>query len=316
MFFLARAGKLPTRSEIRDTFCGGPMAIRLVTDVSAARDACDAARARGERVAFVPTMGALHAGHAALVQEAQRRGEFAVVSIFVNPTQFGHGEDFARYPRDLAGDVRTLDPLGVDLVFAPPASAMYGESDETRVRVGSLAEPLEGVFRPGHFEGVATVVAKLFAIVGTCSAVFGRKDYQQFLVVRRLARDLMLPVEVVGCSTVREPDGLAMSSRNAYLSPVERGHALQISRGLDAAVRCHAAGERRARALERAAREPIEPVAASIDYVAVRDADTLAPTADEVAARALLAVACRIGSTRLIDNVVLGEAPTPLRASP
>ena len=289
-----------------------PMGTELVTDVAAARDACNAARSRSEPVAFVPTMGALHAGHLALVDEAKRRGRFVVVSIFVNPTQFGPAEDFARYPRDLDGDVRKLTAQGVSLVFAPQASALYEEGDQTRVRLGPIAQPLDGVFRPGHFDGVATVVAKLFAIVGPCTSLFGRKDYQQLLVVQRMARDLFLPVQVVGCATVREPDGLAMSSRNAYLSPSDRSSALQIVRGLDAAARRFASGERSARELERIVRVAVEAAASSIDYVEARDADTLAPIDDAIDGRAVLAVACRVAATRLIDNVVLGEDPPPL----
>ena len=181
------------------------------------------------------------------------------MSIFVNELQFAPGEDFARYPRNLAGDVHRLADAGVDAVFAPANEALYVPGDRTRVRVEALTEPLEGARRPGHFDGVATVVAKLFAIVGPCVAVFGRKDYQQLVVVRRMAQDLHLPVEVVGHVTVREPDGLAMSSRNRYLSPPERERALSISRGLDAAVRSFKRGERDARALVRAAAEPIMP---------------------------------------------------------
>jgi pantoate--beta-alanine ligase len=192
---------------------------------------------------------------------------------------------------------------------------MYPEGDETRVRVTRVAEPLEGERRPGHFEGVATVVAKLFHAVGPCVAVFGRKDYQQLLVVRRMARDLFVPVEVVGHATVREPDGLAMSSRNAYLSADERAHALAISRGLDAASRAFARGERGARALEGIARATIEAVATSIDYVELRDADDLAEIPGNAGDRAVLVVACRVGKTRLIDNVVLGEDPHPLSRS-
>jgi pantoate--beta-alanine ligase len=262
-------------------------------------------------------MGALHAGHLALAAEAKRRAAFVVASVFVNPTQFGPGEDFTRYPRDLDCDVRQLASAGVDVVFAPAPDEMYPAGDQTRVRVGALAEPLCGVSRPGHFEGVATVVAKLLGVVGPCVAVFGRKDYQQLLVVRRMARDLFLSAEIVGHPIVREADGLAMSSRNAYLSGDERGKAVALVRGLDAAARRFGAGERSARALERLAREPIERVATSIDYVEVRDADTLAPIAQEVGARALLAVACRIGATRLIDNLVLGEdAPLLAQQAP
>jgi pantoate--beta-alanine ligase len=287
------------------------MAPRIVHSPDEARAACDAARSAGARVGLVPTMGALHAGHLALVREARRRAGFVVVSIFVNPTQFGPTEDFTRYPRDIEGDVAKLAPVGVDLVLAPAASEMYPPGDDTRVRVGAVAAPLEGVHRPTHFEGVTTVVAKLFAAVGPCVAVFGRKDYQQLLVVRRMARDLLFPVDVVGHPIVREADGLALSSRNVYLSPDERERALSIVRGLDAAARRFVAGERDPRAIERIARASIEPAVGSVDYVEVRDADSLAPI-DAVGDRAVLAVACRVGATRLIDNVVLGEDPPPL----
>ncbi len=277
------------------------------------RHACDAARARGARVGFVPTMGALHEGHLGLAREAKRRAGWAAVSIFVNPTQFGPGEDFDRYPRDLDADVEKLRGAGVDAVFCPPAAAMYPPGDATRVRVDPLAASLCGPLRPGHFEGVATVVTKLFALAGPCLAIFGRKDYQQLQIIRRLAKDLWLPVEIVGAPTAREPDGLALSSRNAYLSPAERARALGLARGLAEASRLFAAGERDAGALRRAALAPVEVAADSIDYVSVADADSLAPFADEgrVPERALVAVAARVGKTRLIDNVVLGEDPAP-----
>jgi pantoate--beta-alanine ligase len=257
-------------------------------------------------------MGALHPGHLALVSEAKRRSGFVVVSVFVNPTQFGPTEDFTRYPRTVESDLAKLGPLGVDVVFLPEVADMYPLGDETRVRPGTLAVALEGAHRPGHFEGVATVVAKLFGIVGACVAMFGRKDYQQLLVVRRVARDLCMPVEVVGHPIVRDPDGLAMSSRNAYLSADDRQRALAIVRGLDSAARRFAEGERSARVLEQLAREPIGRVATSIDYVEARDGDTLASIDGEISGRALLAVACRVGATRLIDNIVLGEDPPPL----
>jgi len=257
-------------------------------------------------------MGALHRGHLALVAEARKRAAFVVVSVFVNPTQFGPNEDFTRYPRDLEADVARLDSQGVDIVFAPAVQDMYPPGDETRVRPGPLAAPLEGAFRPVHFEGVATVVAKLFGVVGPCAAIFGRKDYQQLLVVRRMVRDLFLPIEVVGYPILREPDGLAMSSRNVYLSIEERARALALVGGLDAAVREFARGQRSARELERVAREPIERAAASIDYAEARDADTLAPIQGDIVGRAVLAIACRVGTTRLIDNVVLGEDAPPL----
>jgi len=284
---------------------------RILTTPEDFRAACDEARARGERVGFVPTMGALHEGHLALVRAARERARFVAVSIFVNPTQFGPKEDFARYPRDLHGDTAKLAPAGADAVFAPEASAMYPPGDETRVRVGKLAESLCGPFRPGHFEGVATVVTKLFALAGPCVAVFGKKDYQQLAILRRVAKDLFLPVEIVGHPIVREKDGLAMSSRNAYLSAEERARALGLSRGLAAASSAFARGERRAGALRGLVRAEVDRAADSVDYVDVADADALVPFADDasVGARAVIAIACRVGATRLIDNVVLGEDP-------
>jgi pantoate--beta-alanine ligase len=256
-------------------------------------------------------MGALHEGHLSLVRAAKAHAPFVAVSIFVNPTQFSPNEDFSKYPRDLAGDVEKLAAVGADLVFAPDDKAMYPAGEQTRVRVGQLAESLCGPTRPGHFEGVATVVTKLFAIVGPSLAVFGKKDYQQLAILRRVARDLFLPVEIIGHPIVREPDGVAMSSRNAYLSPEDRTKARALSRGLTNAARAFAAGERSAKTLAGLARAEIEKVTRSIDYVEVTDADTLVPIA-AVRDRALLALACRIGATRLIDNVVLGEDPPPL----
>ncbi len=258
-------------------------------------------------------MGALHDGHLALVRDAKARAPFVVVSIFVNPTQFGPNEDFSRYPRDLASDVAKLASVGADAVFAPDAAAMYPPGEQTRVHVGALAAPLCGKFRPGHFEGVATVVTKLFALAGPCVAVFGKKDYQQLAILRRVVKDLFLPVEVVGHPIVREPDGLAMSSRNAYLSPPDRQRALALSRGLAEAWRLFASGERGAAVLRSATRREVEGGADSIDYVDVTEADTLTPFEGDarVGERALVAIACRIGATRLIDNVVLGEDPLP-----
>jgi pantoate--beta-alanine ligase len=290
------------------------MTVRIAHTPSEMRAMCDSARVSHQSVGFVPTMGALHEGHLALAREARRRAGFVVASVFVNPTQFGPNEDFSRYPRDLEGDVRKLETAGVDAVFAPRPEAMYPPGDDTRVRVGAAAAPLEGVLRPGHFEGVATVVAKLFGIVGPCVAVFGRKDYQQLLVVRRLVSDLFLPIDVVGHPIVREADGLALSSRNAYLSAEERARALAISRGLAAAAKSFVAGERGRADLERTARALIEPAVTSIDYVEIRDANSLAPQGEVLGAgdRSVVLVACRVGATRLIDNLVLGEDPSPL----
>ena len=275
------------------------------------RNACAAARAQGRTLGFVPTMGALHEGHLALVAEARSRASFVVCSIFVNPTQFGPNEDLARYPRDLAGDVAKL--AEADLVFAPAPEALYLEGERTRVRVDALTSHLCGPHRPGHFEGVTTVVAKLFALVGASSAIFGKKDYQQLAVIRRMTRDLFLPVEIVGHRIVREADGVAMSSRNAYLGPPERERARGLARGLSAAARAFAGAERNAGALRRLVRAEVDRVASSVDYVAVADADTLVPLDDaaSVGDRALVAIACHDGATRLIDNIVLGEDPAP-----
>jgi pantoate--beta-alanine ligase len=287
------------------------MAPRIVKTVVELRGACEEARRAGH-VGFVPTMGALHEGHLSLVREALRCAPFVVASIFVNPTQFAPNEDLSRYPRDLEGDVAKLGTVGTTLVFAPDAGEMYPPGDDTRVRVGRAAAPLEGEHRPGHFEGVATVVTKLLSAVGPCVAVFGRKDYQQLLVVRSLVRDLLMPVEIVGHPIVRERDGLALSSRNAYLSADERARALGIVRGLDAAHRAFSRGEHRRAELERIARSSVEAIATSIDYVAVRGTEALEPLPEQVGDRAALLVACRVGTTRLIDNVVLGEDPPPL----
>ena len=203
-----------------------------------------AAHARGERIAFVPTMGALHAGHVALLAEGRRRADKLALSIFVNPTQFGPNEDLARYPRDLPGDLAKAAGAGTDVAFVPEASDIYPAGFQTTIEVRELARGLDGVFRPGHFAGVATVVAKLFNIVAPDLAIFGEKDFQQLAIVRRLVADLAMGIEIVGLPTVREPDGLAMSSRNAYLSPAERTRALSLSRALFAARDRAAAGER------------------------------------------------------------------------
>ncbi|MEO7329682.1 MAG: pantoate--beta-alanine ligase [Minicystis sp.] len=276
--------------------------------------ACDDARASSRRVALVPTMGALHEGHATLVREARRHADFVAVSVFINPTQFGPSEDLARYPRTLDADLARCEAAGAALVFAPNAEAMYPPGDETRVRVGPTAAPLCGPHRPGHFEGVATVVAKLFALTGRCQAFFGRKDYQQLKVIERFTRDLFLPVTVTGVRTVREPDGLAMSSRNAYLSAEQRAAALAIPRGISLASQAFARGERSAAVLRALCRAEVERVSSSIDYVDLADPETLRVHEDgaRVGERALIALAIRLGGARLIDNMVLGEEPPPL----
>jgi pantoate--beta-alanine ligase len=258
-------------------------------------------------------MGALHSGHATLIEAARRGSDFVVVTVFVNPTQFGPNEDLAKYPRTLESDRSVAEKGGAAVLFTPAEGDMYPAGEETRVRVGRTAAALCGEHRPGHFEGVTTVVAKLFALVGPCRAWFGRKDYQQLQVITRMARDLFLPVEVIGVATVREPDGLALSSRNRFLSPESRERALAISRGLGRAHALYAAGERRAGTLARACRDEVERTFDSIDYVTLADADSVVPFDDDatIRGRAVLAVAARIAGTRLIDNLVLGEDPAP-----
>lgn len=263
---------------------------------------------RGERrIAFVPTMGYLHEGHASLLREGRKRGEVLVLSIFVNPIQFGINEDLDRYPRSLEQDCQLAEACGVDVVFIPTAAEMYPQGFQTGVTVRDLALPLCGASRPGHFDGVATVVAKLFNIVRPDVALFGNKDFQQLSVIRRMSADLNLPVEIVGMPIVRETDGLAMSSRNAYLSPAERQSALCLFRSIKRARELFAAGERSAAVLANEVRKIIEQdSAASIDYVEVRDGGTLheIEVADD---STLLALAVKIGKTRLIDNTVFGE---------
>ena len=281
-------------------------ATRVLRTVAEMTAYADAARARGERIAFVPTMGYLHAGHVSLLEEGRRRGDRLVLSIFVNPAQFAPSEDLARYPRDLDGDLAKAAGAGADVAFVPDDVEMYPAGYQTFVRVRELEEGLCGASRPDHFQGVATVVCKLFNIVRPHVALFGEKDFQQLAVIRRMVIDLNLPVEVAGRPTVREPDGLAMSSRNKYLSPEERQRALSLSRGLFTARECFEAGERCAEALVAAARAPIEAASTRIDYIEVRDAETLRPEGERLEGPAVIAVAAFVGKTRLIDNVRLG----------
>ena len=262
---------------------------------------------RSASLGLVPTMGYLHEGHLALARRSLAENAATVASIFVNPAQFGPGEDFERYPRDEARDLRLLRELGVDAVYLPSAAAMYPDGYETWVTVEHLARRLEGASRPAHFRGVATVVTKLFNAVRPDRAYFGRKDAQQLRLVRRLARDLDLPVDVVACDTVREADGLAMSSRNAYLSPEDRAAAPVLCRALAAAAARFAAGERSADALRAAARATLEAEPrAAIDYVSLADSASLAEIGGAAHGPALLSLAVRFGPVRLIDNVELG----------
>lgn len=279
--------------------------MKRATDIGGLQDVVAAARHAGQRIGFVPTMGALHAGHLSLVDRARAASDFVVASIFVNPLQFGPGEDFERYPRDLEGDAALLAGRGVDLLFAPERNALFPEGEpQIRVAPGPLADRLCGAYRPGHFEGVLTIVAKLFNLVGADVAVFGQKDFQQAVLIRRMVRDLNLPVAVLIAPIVREPDGLAMSSRNAYLGPTERERALALSRALFAARDAFRAGEQRAAELRTMASEALARASIEPQYVELVGSHDLAPV-ERAGAGDVLAIAAYIGATRLIDNIVL-----------
>jgi len=267
--------------------------------------ACRSVRQRGARLGLVPTMGALHAGHLSLVRAAKARCEIVVVSIFVNPTQFGPSEDFGKYPRSFENDSAMLREEGVDIILAPPVEEMYPSSERTWVIVEGLSDKLDGASRPGHFRGVTTVVAKLFHIVEPDVAFFGQKDAAQLAVIRRMVRDLNFGVEIVGCPIVREPDGLAMSSRNAYLNADERQRALVLQRSLQRVEKDFRAGQRDAARLNEAGRSVMaEEPHVALDYFEIVDPETLEP-ADRVSRPTLVAVAAFVGMTRLIDNLVL-----------
>ncbi len=285
--------------------------VQVVHSPQAFRDTCDQLRAQGARIGLVPTMGALHEGHLALVDEAKARGAtHVVVTIFVNPKQFDREDDLAAYPRDLDADLDACEARGVSLVFAPRTDAMYPDGFQTQVQVGALTEELEGQYRPGHFLGVTTIVAKLLILTGPCIAVFGRKDYQQWRIIDRMSRDLGLPVEIVGHPIVREPDGLALSSRNRLLTETDRGRALALARGLKAAADAWSDGERSVEALTSVVRAPIADAFDRIDYVKVIDPESLQIREGDVE-RALIVVAAHLGSVRLIDNLELGVDPAP-----
>ena len=265
------------------------------------------ARGKGLRIGLVPTMGALHEGHASLLGRARAEMGLVVVSLFVNPTQFGPGEDFREYPRPLEKDLEVCRREGADLVFTPTAAEMYPAGLATTVRVAGMSEKMCGAFRPGHFDGVCTVVAKLLGIVQPDAAYFGEKDAQQLAIVRQMAADLNLPVEIHGCPLVREADGLALSSRNAYLSQAERRQALEISRALAEARRAILAGDRDAARIGDGVRRRLAGAEGiGLDYVAVVDPDTLEDL-ERIGEKALVAAAARVGKTRLIDNVLLRD---------
>jgi pantoate--beta-alanine ligase len=278
---------------------------RVFSTVDGVREAVRAAQAAGRTVGFVPTMGALHAGHLSLVDAARAECDSTVVSIFVNPTQFGPQEDLNRYPRDFDQDLRLLGERGCDLVFAPSVDEMYPDGHETSVDVGPLGHELEGEYRPDHFRGVATVVLKLFQIVPADVAYFGRKDYQQSLVVQKLAGDLNVPIVIRVCPTVREPDGLAMSSRNAYLSADQRRQALLLSQSLQLAERLAKQGERDVRRIREKMLEQLRAAGGvELQYIAFVADGTLTPVAS-LEGPTTVAIAAKVGKTRLIDNLLL-----------
>ena len=279
--------------------------MKICTTIPEARAACRDARVRGQRLGLVPTMGALHEGHLSLVRAAKAQCDAVAVSIFVNPTQFGPKEDLSTYPRQLDRDCRLLEGEGVDILFAPPVEEMYPPGGVTWVLVEGLSEKLDGRSRPGHFRGVTTIVAKLFHIIEPATAFFGQKDAAQVAVIRRMVQDLNFAVEIVACPIVREADGLAMSSRNAYLNREERGRALVLQWSLQEARQQFDAGERAAAKLISAAKEVFagEPQVV-LDYFEIVDPDTLDPV-ERISQKTLVAVAAYVGMTRLIDNLVL-----------
>jgi pantoate--beta-alanine ligase len=281
--------------------------VRHVQTIADIRAAVAAARASDERIGFVPTMGFLHEGHLRLVDEAKRRAGCVVMSVFVNPTQFGPNEDLSRYPRDLAGDSAKASSRGVDLLFVPDVSDMYPTTPSLHVGADDLPTRWEGAVRPGHFSGVLTVVAKLFNIVAPDVAVFGRKDYQQAALIRRMVRELNFPIDLVVAPTVREADGLALSSRNTYLDEAARRSALALVESLHAASRAFAAGERSGEQLTTVGTESLAThPEVTVDYFAVVDPQEMRAVA-EATADSVAIVAARVGRTRLIDNMILGE---------
>ncbi|MGD0573201.1 MAG: pantoate--beta-alanine ligase [Sedimentisphaerales bacterium] len=280
--------------------------MKVAKTIKSVRAAIKAARKAGRTIGFVPTMGALHRGHVSLIERSSKHGDFVVVSIFVNPTQFGPKEDLAKYPKPLREDLRICEDNGVDVVFVPDAREMYREKELAWVDVDKISEPLCGRFRPGHFRGVATVCAKLFNIVQPDIAYFGRKDAQQLAVIRRMVADLNFPLKIVGCPTVREADGLALSSRNVYLLLQQRKDATCIYRSLKAAREMIEAGETNPKTIAAKIRKIINTAESlsGIDYISIVDAETLQDIS-RVTGRVLIAIAARFGSTRLIDNLTV-----------
>ncbi len=280
--------------------------MKIITSAFELQQTVLALRAQGKRIGFVPTMGNLHDGHLSLIRIARQNADVVVVSLFVNPTQFGPNEDFDAYPRTFEADRVLCEREGTDILFHPPVSDLYPDGTSVSVTENSLSRTLCGAARPGHFDGVCTIVAKLFNIVLPHVAVFGEKDAQQLRVIRRMVRDLRFPVEILSGPTIRESDGLAQSSRNQYLTPDQRPQAACLRRALDEAERLFAAGERNPGALVAAMRALIERnSAAKIDYISIVDDETLQPLAGPITAPVLVALAVRVGTPRLIDNTTL-----------
>lgn len=280
--------------------------MEVVTTPERMRELARRVRAEGKTLGLVPTMGYLHAGHRSLMEASASENDATVVSIFVNPIQFGPNEDFARYPRNFEGDAALCAGAGAGIIYAPGVVDMYPAGFQTKVSVGSLTGSLCGASRPGHFDGVATVVTKLFNAVTPDRAYFGEKDFQQLAVIRRMVADLDMGVRIVGMPIVREPDGLAMSSRNVYLSPEERARALGLNRALKAAILLHEGGEKAAEPLLARVLEVLAEHSVVAEYAELRDATTL-ESVTVLSGPTLLALAARVGTTRLIDNVVLGK---------
>ncbi len=281
--------------------------MKIITSINEMQTTARSLKQEGKTIAFVPTMGFLHEGHASLLREGRKRGDILVLSLFVNPIQFGKNEDLDRYPRDAERDCRLASECGVDIIFTPDAAEMYPQGFQTSISVSELSKPLCGANRPGHFDGVATVVTKLFNIVMPDVALFGRKDFQQLALIKRMVADLSIPVTVIGMPIIRESDGLAMSSRNAYLSQEERKSALVLSRTIHDIRALYASGERsievlRQKALANIHQEPL----LQIDYLEFCNEHSLQPST-EATDDTLFALAVKAGTTRLIDNTVLGE---------
>ncbi len=281
--------------------------MRIVSTTKEMNSISDEIRKQGGSIALVPTMGYFHEGHLRLMREGRKRGDVLVVSLFVNPTQFGEDEDYGTYPRDFSRDKELAEGVGVDILFVPSIEEMYPEDYQTFVEVERLTETMEGEFRPGHFRGVTTVVAKLFNIVKPHSAIFGEKDFQQLVVIRRMAEDLNMGIEVIGIPTVREGDGLAMSSRNSYLTMNQRKAALSLNRSLREAAQLFRSGERNPRRIIEAVKRVVESEGmVTLQYVEIRDAETLEEI-EIIEGRVVIACAMKVGKVRLIDNVILDD---------